>query len=278
MSEQNESSYQPSREELKQTEEMLSLDEERMSLERSGAIKTKESFLDGVTKVEQYLSLPEEKRADALLTMGDETLKDVYGDGFPSILMTTSYHGLSNFLTAHSEWAQMGCILAQEKLSNGLSKDHIKAAQELVDPYDRHSEKIIAKSEVLQRLLAPLKPVKQENQKLRDRGIFDKMAISKIGWNTEDYREIMRTWDQIVPDEDIEYLTQILEEQDIWHASFSQQWEIPRKKDRGAYYKTLDRRFGKLFRKFAIQAETQEESSDYKDEMEKAFERLVETA
>ena len=267
MPEQNEGGYQPSEEEIKKTEAMLRDEkgyltrEGLSSQEREAAVIAREHFSSGAAEVEHYKGLlPEKQRSEEDILYREEMLEWVYGDGLPSNLLAGG-EGLTKIIIPH--WGK-SLNLAEIREKSGTSSDHVKAAKKVIAVYDSHSQEIIAKSEVLSRLLTPLEPLNQEILSQRDRGEFR-------------HRFYSSTMEQKVTDEDVDYLLDCFGDGGRMHW----RWEteiLERKKIIQVYLQALELIFGRLFRATALNKETPEEFSEYKKEMEEALSQLAETA
>lgn len=265
--------YQPNALEIKQAESMMTEEQMQSSAERSRWFGRESRFESRAAAVEQYLGLPPNEKAEMAIAMDDDLLEGVYGEGYPLNLVFHEWDGLTNEVAPHSFMSISGATIVETMKEAGASAEKIESAQALVGNYEEHSQKIIAKSETLKKLLEPVDPISNQKQKLKDEGLFKTyshlMSEEEKGTASKRMGEV---YSQPVSDEEIDYLAKILGEGN------SRIGEVKKEKTRGAYQGALEPEFGRLFRRFAIQSETPEEFAEYRQKMKAAYEKLVTTA
>lgn len=274
MPEQTES-YQPSEEEVKKAEEMMTEEELKRSNERQRWFGRKNKFEGRASSIEQYLDLPEKEKAEMALAIDDDTLKGVYGEGYPLNLCYHEFGGINNQVAPASFWTMTGSTLVDQAKESGASSERIEAAQAFVGAYEEKTQEIIAKSEILKKLLAPVLPLADEKQRLKDEGLFKSFGHLMSEEEKQTARKRMdEVYNQPVSDEEINYLVRILGEGNFWVKDS----KVKEEKTRIAYQRALEAEFGEIFRRFAVQSETPEEFEEYRRKMNEAYERLTESA
>lgn len=271
----NPEGYQPSEQEIKKAEEMMTEEEMKRSNERQRWFGRQGRFEGRASSIEQYLELPEKEKAEMALAMDDDTLEGVYGEGYPLNLCYHEFDGLTKEVAPANFFTMTGSTLADQAKESDASPEKIEAAQALVGAYEEKTQEIIGKSDVLKKLLAPVMPLAEEKQKMKDEGLFksyshmmseeEKQAASK---------RMGEVYQQPVSDEEIAYLSRILGEGNFWIKDS----KVKEEKTRGAYQGALEAQFGKIFRRFAIQSETPEEFAEYRQKMNEAYEKLKASA
>ena len=272
MPEQKEGGFQPSEQDVTVAEKMMAEEEMKRSYERQQWFGRKGRFEGRASSIEQYLELPEKEKAEMVLVMDDDTLKGVYGEGYPLNLCYHDFSGMNDEVAPASFFSITGSTLVDYARESGAPSEKIQAAQAFVGAYEEKTQKIIAQSEILKKLLAPIMPIAEEKQKLKDEGLFKTLGFMMSEEEKQAAKQRMgEVHNQPVSDDEINYLIRILGEGNFWIKDS----KVEEEKTRGAYHGALEVEFGKIFRRFAIQFETPEGFKEYRRKMNEAYEKLV---
>ncbi|MCL5410259.1 MAG: hypothetical protein M1324_00165 [Patescibacteria group bacterium] len=257
--------YQPTPEEMKMAEEMMTPEQAELSRERERWGRGKEYYNEGAEKVENYLNLPPEKKAEGFMEMDDDTLQGTFGEGLPLNYVYHEFDGLTCVVAPHDFFTKTGMTLVDSAKSNNATPEQIEAAQDFVTAYEQNSQRIIAKSPALQKLLEPLKPLNDEIEAQKQGGILRPMTATG--------EKVPSKMDEQISDEELQALVKALGENDFWIRDS----KVLKEKTRGNYLSAIEPSFGKLFRRFAIQTESPEEFANYKKQILEAYDKLIDT-
>ncbi len=171
--------YQPKGEDYEKAKEVMTDTEKMESSVRERALAWQKQFSQKSENYLQFLDASEEEKIDLEAeNAGEETLKTLYGEGLPTGYIYHDFgagYNMTYLVAPHNFWTPMGQNLANVVEQGGGSEEEISAAKVLVDTYNDNCERIISKSETLQKIIAPL----------------------KRGWDTE------------ITDEELEYLGKV---------------------------------------------------------------------
>ncbi|MEI8060780.1 MAG: hypothetical protein WCG99_00590 [Candidatus Berkelbacteria bacterium] len=204
-------------------------------------------------KFEEYLGADSDRRVDMLVAGDTGNLQTLYGEGLPSQYQVWEHDGLAGWVKPHNEFKDLAAEYVG--VSEGWGQLHsysfgpecIEAAKQFLAVYDENAERIIAKSPILQKMLAPL----QGNHEItpEDLDMVDKFARANGSSGAGHFSNMMGR-------------AKTLEDY------------VQNRGAKAAYEVMLDGPFGKAFRKAVMEYETPEGFAEYKTKLEGSFQGL----